>query len=790
MNKRLYTAIGLLSASMIAFQLALMQILSISQWNHFAYMVISVALLGFGASGTALTFLKNWLTRHIELSLPALLLLTATSMGLIMHFSGQVFGGFDSYLLFLDKSHIYGLILSYFALFVPFFLGAMAIGLAYLNYVSRIGTLYFADLFGSGLGGLLMLFLFWHFAPASLPFVIALLPLLGGILLLKKHNFLRSLYFLIPAMLVQFYGFKSTPVLPMSQYKSLSRAMLLPGAVVVDEKTSPFGEMKLIKAEALRFAPGLSLTYTKPLPVQQALYNNGNWYGPLVDFGVGDSSHFLDYATNALPFVISKPEKVMIPDAGTGLYAAHALARGAASITAVEPNKLAIDLLKKHMPFPNDHIHIVNMHPRSYLMADTSKYDLIILPVIESFGGSSGINALQEQYLFTLEAFAEMWDRLSADGMIAVTVWMDYPARNSLKMLATLVETAAQKAPGNAENHIMAIRGWGTLTMVLKKSAVEAAEIERVRAFCKLRNFDPLIFPGIEDGERTYFNQLQDDSFLILVDQLMSGNRMDLYNDYNFQIRPATDSRPYFSQFLKINRLPEMKEIFGQSAVPFLEVGYLIVLLTLVQITLAALLLIIIPLFFIGFKGGGKAYALLHFSGIGIGFMFVEIILIQQFTLYFGHPIYAAAAVLSGMLIFSGSGAFFSGTLIRGKQHFIVYIASIVLVLLFLTLALTPMLRASISQPMAIKVLVSIVTIGPLAFLMGIPFPVGLGLLSKQNKNLIPWAWAINGCFSVISTALATLVAVEAGYYLVMLIAALAYLVSLTINLRMPWKTA
>jgi spermidine synthase len=788
MVKRLYISIGLLSASIIAFQLALMQMLSISQWSHFAYMVISVALLGFGASGTILTFTKKWLTKHIDLSLPVFVLLTSLCMALLMQFASNIFGGFDSYLLFLDGSHIYGLTISYMALFIPFFSGAMAIGLVYFHYVNRVGPLYFADLFGSGLGGLLMLLLFWHFRPADLPYIIALLPLAGGVLLIRKQNLRRLLPLALAVVAANVYGLLMHLDLPMSQYKSLSRSMLLPDAEILETKTSPYGEIKLFSSTSLRYAPGLSLTYTGQVPVRQAIFNNGNWFGPLIDFELDDSDHFLDYATNALPFEISIPRRVLIPDAGTALFAAHALSRGAQYVTAIEPNAAATDLMKKHIYIPTDRLKIQNQHPRSYLMADTNRYDLIILPVIEAFGGSSGINALSEQYLFTKEAFAEMWDRLSSEGMIAVTVWMDFPARNSLKMLATLVETLEAKTNADPTTHLAAIRSWGTLTFVLKKTPLTASEIARIRSFCHMRNFDPLLLPGITHSERTQFNQLQDETFFALVNQILSIERESLYDAYDFQLRPATDKKPYFSQFLRLDRLGKMREVFGQGAVPFLEVGYLIVLLTFLQISIAAIVFIIVPLLAFGFKGGGKAFTLLHFSGIGVGFMFVEMMLIQQFTLYFGHPIYAAAAVLSGMLIFSGTGALVSQRLTRDKKWLLALLSAIIILILVLAVSLTPMLRSTISASMAVKVLVSMLIIGPLSFLMGVPFPAGLRLLAGINKNLIPWAWGINGCFSVISTALATIIAVEAGYSYVMLIAAAFYMLTLLINLQLKWK--
>jgi hypothetical protein len=790
MSKRIYLSVGLLSASVIAFQLNLMQLLSILQWSHFAYMVISVALLGFGASGTLLALARRWFVRNIEAALPSLMILSGASMSLLMLVSPYVLGTFDSYLLFVDRSQVPGLLLAYFSFFVPFFFGALALGLVYIHYTEKIGSLYFSDLLGSGIGGLLMLVLFWVFYPAQLPSVIGLFPVISGIFIIPAGLRKRFILPLTAAFALPLFLILSPPVLPLSQYKSLSMAMNLPDAEVVIKRSSPYGQLEVIRSPSLRYAPGLSLTLTGTVPVRDAIFNNGNWFGPVVEWMRTDTVHFLDYTTNALPYHISRPSSLLLLDAGTGLFAAHALTRGVPSVTAVEQNRIATGLLKNELaPMIDSMYHLpaitpVSLHSRSYLLRDDSLYDLIILPTSESFGGTSGINALEEQFVLTLEALDEMWHRLSGNGMIAVTAWMDYPARNTLKLLASLVETHEANSSSPVHDHIAAVRGWGTITFVLKKSPLTDSETRCIREFSTAMFFDPALLPDISPGERAEYNQLQDDEFFMLMDIIMSATeREGFYRDYDFNIRPATDNVPYFSQYLKLERYNKLREMFGQSAVPFLEIGYLIVLMTFIQITLAAVILILLPLAVIGWKGGGKLYTVLHFSGIGLGFMFVEIILIQQFILYFGNPIYAAAAVLSGMLICSGAGSLASSRFGTERKYIVWVLALVIFFILLYIILLIPLLRLTINLPLLIKIFLSILFISPAAFFMGMPFPLGLRRLSGINTTLTPWAWGINGCLSVISTALATIIAVEAGYFWVMLLAAMSYGLTLGANL-------
>ncbi|MDD4728970.1 MAG: hypothetical protein PHN55_09515 [Dysgonamonadaceae bacterium] len=781
MNKRIYLSLGLLSASLIAFQLSLMQLISAVQWNHFAYMVISIALLGFGASGTLLAFTRKWFERHAEVALYLLMTLTGVAMSGIILFSSTLFGKFDTYLIFADFLNVKYLFLSYFSFFIPFFLGALAIGLIYTQYVSRIGTMYFADLLGSGLGGIFLLGLLWVFYPVQLPAVVAILPIVAGIFIIPKQWFKKLI---IPSLLLLFlpvYLIIFPSQLPVSEFKGVSGALNMPESEIYMERKSPYGHIQVIEAPSFRNAPGLSLSFTGDIPVGDIIYSNGDWFGPLTNRAQNDEAHFLDYTTHNLAYIISEPTNVLVLDGRTGLHADHALWSGAEKVTIVEENKKALNLLNNELAFKVDSLfsdaklRSVGLHSRSFLLADSSHYDLIVLPPIESFGGSSGVNALEEQYLLTVDAMNDTWNHLSDKGMIEVTSWMDYPVRNPLKILATLVETLEQNKCMEIEQHLVSIRSWGTITFVLKKTPFSSDEVSRIRSFCEQMYFDLVLLLGITSSERSAFNHLEDSSFFSYVDQIVSPERDAFYKNYDFNIRPATDNKPYFSQFLKLDRLSKLRNLFGQEAVPFLEIGYFITLLTFIQIALIAFILIIFPLFFTKWKGKGKVYTLLYFSGIGIGFMFVEIIFIQQFILYFGNPVTAASAVLSGLLISSGMGSLMSSRLKNNSRTILIILSLVIFFILFYAFILTPVLRVSISLPFLVKILFSILLISPVAFFMGMPFPIGLKHLDGHNNSLIPWAWGINGCFSVISTVLATIIAVEAGFLWVMLLASVAY---------------
>lgn len=783
MKTRSYFAIGLLSAAVIAFQLALMQILAITQWHHFAYMIISVAMLGFGAAGTCLALFRTALTARYDRVFPMLMFLCGAAMAAGVGLSQHPAVRFDSYLLFTDAFHAGRLLLTYGIFFIPFFLAALAIGLTFTQHSRRIGLLYFWNLAGSGAGGLLALGLMWIFAPREIPAVLALIPVFSGLLAMPRKPGVLILITAALSLIFATAAILRPPALIPSEFKSLSRAMQLPDAQTTPGKNSPYGFMQVFSSPALRFAPGLSLTYLDAVPVHRAVFNNGDWVGPLPARPQQEALSVMDFSTAALPYALNRRRTALVLDMGTGMHAVQAIHRGVEKVTAVEPNPVLLALLAEafageaNSPLKHPALTVINGDSRTWLLTDPLHYDLIVLPTIDTFGGAAGLNAIQEHYLFTQAAFGDVWRKLTPRGVLSVTCWMDYPPRHALKMLATLAAMLAERGVENPRNHIAAVRSWGTITFMVKKTPYNPQEISNIRTFCRRLNFDPALLPDIGTSERAFFNALQDDLFFNHLDQLLSPERDALYAAYAFNIRPATDDRPYFAQFLRGKSLWNIAEHFGKRTVPFFEIGYLVVFLTLLQTSLVAVLLIIVPLLPARRpgRGKGKAQIFFYFSGIGAGYLFVEMAMIQRFVLYFGNPIHAAAIVISTMLLASGMGSYASARLQVLRTRLSLLLAGIILLLLLGGALLTPLMLKTIGLSPVSKFLVSLCVLFPASFLMGIPFPAGIHALAEKSEGDIPWAWGINGCFSVVSAALATIIAVEAGFTAVMLCAALAY---------------
>ena len=799
--ERISISIFLLSVSIIAYQLLLIHIFSITQWYHFAFMVISVALLGFGAAGSFIALFKNRLIANATRLIPFSMLISGLLQSSAIFLSQLPFARFDSYLIFSDYSQFINLIITYLIFFLPFFFGAISIGLSFIIFIDQIGKLYFSNLIGSGLGGITALILYSFFLPEEISSLISLLPIISALILFPKnymgiHHSVERIFTLIfiLSIAVSFLFFINPFTLKKSEFKSISKTLNLIDAKVVFTKNSPYGLIEVVSSPVLRYSQGLSLAYQKEVPQSKAIFLNGDWFGSVAKSN-NNKNNFLHYTTTALPYAMKEKESVLILNAGSGIETAQAISYNANRINAVEQNSIIISLMKNDFAEDSDSLYhhknltIGNIDSRTFLQADTNKYDLITLPYTNSFGGGVGLYALQEQYLLTVDSFEEMFDHLNSEGVISVSSWIDYPFRNPLKILSTIVEMLNKKKISDYKNHITAVKSWGTITFVVKRSPLNSEEIVKIRSFSDSLMFDPIILPHISESERIKYNSMQDEKFFEYIDEILSGHRSRFYDEYDFNIKPANDDQPYFSQFLKWKSLSYLKDIYGIRNAPFLEIGYLLVIITFIQIIIFALVLIILPLFKTdlsqrdGFqKGNGKLKTFLYFGAIGLGYMFVEIIFIQRFILYFGNIIYSAAAVISSMLICSGVGSYLSSKIKGSKRNLIFICGSIFTFLISYKFLLTPILQSTIGFEFFLKAVIAFLLIAVLSFLMGMPFPIGLKIISTGNKTLVAWAFGINGCMSVASSILVVVVAVEFGFALVMLIAALSYLTAAITN--------
>ena len=482
---------------------------------------------------------------------------------------------------------------------------------------------------------------------------------------------------------------------------------------------------------------------------------------------------------------------MLVLGAGGGSDVLLALHHEAGEIDAVELNPQLSNLVRRtHGAFaggfynlPNVRLHTAEA--RKFVETADRQWDLIQVSLLDSFSASAaGAMSLSESTLYTVEALSAYLSRLAPGGLLAITRWLKVPPRDGLKLFATAVRALEDAGVAAPETRLALIRGPNTSTLVVKTSALTEADIAALKRFSSERGFDPAWYPGMPPGEANRINRLPEAYLHDGARALLGAEREAYLARYKFHVAPATDDQPYFFRFFKWRILPEVLAMRGRAGLALLEGGYLILAATLLQAVIAGLVLILLPLRWLTPAAGeaeaiGRFRVAGYFAALGFAFLFVEIAFIQRFVLFLGHPLYAIAVVLAAFLVFAGLGSGFvarrtegEGT---GRRILSAAVAGIVVLsgsyLLLLPEAFTWLAPA----PQAAQILAAIALIAPLAFCMGMPFPLGLARVKAEAPALAPWAWGINGCASVVSAVLASLLAMHFGFSAVLALAMLLY---------------
>ncbi len=776
----------LVSAMALSYEILLMRLFSIVQYHHFAYMVISLSLLGYGASGTFLVFFRQRFLHRFSLTLIANILLFGIAV-IACYLGGQHLL-FNPDEMFWDNRQWLKLFALYLFLALPFFFAANCIALTFSKYRLKIAAIYAADLFGAGLGSIFVIGLLFVVFPGKLLLLLGSMIFVIGVVAWLELRLQPTwpTFCFIGAAVVLFLLPAAWTNLAISPYKGLSQQLRIKGSTIVEEQSSPLAWLAVVKSDLvpLRYAPGLSLSAESEPPAQIGIFMDGDSMNVITRFADDISElAYLDKLTTALPYHLLQPQDVLIFGAGAGSDILQALYFNAGSIDAVELNPQVVKLVRERPQFSgnlfdreNVHVHIGEA--RSFVSGSSKKFDLVQLPMLESFSGSAaGLYSLNENYLYTVEALQEYIKHLNPAGYLSMSRWVKLPPRDTLKLFATAAEALKNLGIQHPEAHLVMIRSWQSASLLVKKSPLSLEEIGLVKEFCHERFFDLVYYPGMQQQEANRFNIMRRPYFYDGALKLLGNDSARFMERYKFNIKPSTDDKPYFANFFKWQTLPEILNLKGQGGMVLLESGYLILVLTLFQATAASLVLILLPVTVKPHAPDQEAIwsrsrIVVYFFAIGLGFLFLEIAFIQKFILYLGHPLYAAAVVLAVFLVFAGMGSQFG----QAKRIGVIWPVIIILGLGMGDLIFANLLFSVLNWfPGFIKVLIAILMLGPLAFCMGMPFPLALTDVGAAAPDLIPWAWAVNGCASVVAAVLATLLAIHFGFTAVVLTALVLY---------------
>jgi spermidine synthase len=788
-------AVALVAAATLAFEILLVRVFAIEHFHHIAYMAIGVAMLGIGASGSFVAVLGGISSDAAERWFPTATVVTALTLIVTPAVLDRI--PLDLTRLAWSAEQWVRLGVVYLLLAVPFASSAVAILVGITLERSRPGWIYGASFLGSGVGALLAVAVLWIAHPSRALAMPALLASFGAAVgawsgTRRRREVVTGAVTVAAASLVAFHPLWKMTVSP---YKALPQVEAYPDARRVAERTSPLGWAVAVHAPAFRHAPGLSLAYVGEFPAQTALFVDGEIATAVTRWGASGTDRsameILGWLPTALPYALGERNSVLVLAAGGGMDVWSAVAHGARRVLAVELNADLITLSSDLAPLPTKattgvtkempgvKIDWVVGDARAVVARTREQFDLITLaPGGGLSGAAGGVHALNEDFLHTTDAYAQFLRRLAPHGVLAVTRWITVPPRASVRALLTAADALRRVAPSAAHNGIVLARSWGTTTMLVKPSGFSSTDVERLGAWAASRQLDLDWYPGAVNPVAQY-HMSDDQTFVHAARAVAHPDSARRFADaYVFAVSPATDARPYPHRFLRAGSVRSLLRSGSTTWLPFAEWGYIALLATLAQSVLLATLLILLPALLRPRRPRGRADSLLplvaYFSAIGLGYMAAEIALIQQLTLLLGHPVYAVATVLAGILIFSGVGSAWSDRLAPSR-------APILAALLGAALALCAALLLDgvhLLQPASIltRGAAASVMLAPVAIGMGTLFPLGLRGLAGDDSGRIAWGWAANGFASVVGVPLAALIAVEAGSRMLLLVAATAYL--------------
>ncbi|GJM22490.1 MAG: hypothetical protein DHS20C15_24050 [Planctomycetota bacterium] len=804
--------VALLSAAVLLLQLVQTRIFSMMLWYHLTYLVVTFTMLGFAAGGAILACRPSWRTGNVgsRLSLFALLFSVSVTGAYMMVTRVAAEAGAEQH----STEGILGAALDYAVLVLPMLFAGLAIALTLADAGQKVGRMYGVNMAGSALGCLVYIPVLRGFGGEGAVMFCAALGALGALLYALGSAGARRLVFpaglvAAGALIIACFAPQALFEVPVAPYKSMAHLLRenphleieltrwdpLCRLDVVGDPEKP-GESKRIFQDgdaATELVMGAAEKNTSILSKEGLAYLlfNGKKAPKVLAIGIGGGIDILQAAAEKrLPFL---PEGERV------------------DFTGVEINHTTAGLMRNEFAdVTNDRYHLpgVEVHVdegRSWLRRSDERFDIIQMTGTDTYAAlSSGSYVMAESYLYTVEAYDDFLDHLSDDGVISVLRFRFEPPRESLRLCAIAVEALRKRGVENPENHVVLLAigapGEGGANNVPNEISPDAARQDRTQGFgyaqmlVSAKPFSPeqvniykrytdkdarfrvLHAPYLE-GEgpaRDYFAAVS------------AGTDAAFRDAYVYNLDPVTNDSPFFFRYHRWRNL--WGTLFGDgeqeqsgtyaSLVGAKPIGLMVLGTVLLESTGLVLLLVLLPLLLFrreGLKVQGALRWVLYFGGLGAGYMLVEIVVMQRFVLYLGHPGYAMAVVLMTFLLGSGAGATFAGRSTDPARTLRRALVGVLLLLGLLWFFLPNFFEATLAASMPVRVALTLVLLAPLAFVMGMPFPSGLALLDRRAAPLVPWAFGVNGGASVVASVGAILIALGAGFSTTFGVAAACY---------------
>ena len=775
----------LVSGAAVGFETALTRYFAVAKWSEYGYWVISIVMVGFAFSGVAMALARGAAIRHARLLLtwlPVALVVTAAG-----GFWGVTANPFNP--LQLQNAATYGPqignIALYYAVLLPFFfLTGIYISLCFVLNDDRVARVYAADLLGAGAGAGLVLGLMFVVHPFLLVPAL-LLPLAAATWFGPvRRAGLAGLAVLLACEAALLVGSQAG----YNDFKAIYAPLHVPNSRVLAEIDSPRGLYVLLDDFTERVdtdvSNDLGLLNVPGPPQTFGLYRDGNRIAALPKPGSLDV-RYASATLAALPYGLLSHPRVLLAGASGGFRAAEALALGARQVDALEPDPVVRGALRRGLggspPLATD--ARVRLSPDSPLAAARigSGYDLVDLSADFLDAGEANSTA------FTVEALTADLTALSEGGIVSVPVSIrDFPVY-ALRVLATVRQALLAAGVADPAQHVVVYRSAWNVRILLSLEPWSAARIATVRSWCDARSFDVSYYPGIDVAARRadLYNDLpavsfddgsvtsgagSDDAIADEAEAVLRGQ--PTASDAAFVLTPATLDRPAYYDVLRLSHLGTI--LRRLEILPQAEIGQLVNLAVLAQAVVIALLVLLVPVLAgrrLRAAGSAIVRPVIYFAALGLGFLFIEIAMIERASLFLNDRTSAFALVLTAMLVFSGLGSLLAERIGQGGIAIAAGFAVVWCVAAYA--GLLPAMLATLDWPWAVRAALVVLTVAPISVALGMPFP--LGLARTGSGPMLPFAWAVNGAFSVVATPLANLIATQGGLSWVLLAAAVLY---------------
>ncbi len=782
MTKSRLLPLFLVSGAAVGLETALTRYFAVAKWSEYGYWVISIVMAGFAFSGVTVALARGTVLRHAAWLLSWLpVLLVATAAGGAWAVTANPFNPLQ-----LQNAATYapqlGNIALYYAALLPFFyLTGLYISLCFVLNADRVARVYGADLLGAGAGSALVLGLMFFVHPFLLAPVL-LLPLAA------------ACWFGPPsARSARMAGFSGLAVLALCEagllaggqasyndFKAIYAPLHVPDSRVVSELRSPRGLYAVLDDFTERLdadvSNNLDLLGLPGPPATFGLYRDGNRIAALPKPGRLDV-RYAPATLAALPYVLRPGARVLLAGSSGGFRVAEALALGARQVDALEPDPVVMAALRTRPADPR-----VQLSAASPLAAARAGSGYGLIDLSGDFLDAAEANSTA----FTAEALAADLGALAPDGIVSIPVSIrEFPVY-ALRVLATARQALLAAGVADPAQHAVAYRSAWNVRILLSPRPWSPADIAAIRRWCDQRSFDVSYHPGLDvaaaraglyndlpavnfdDGDVTSggpADAIADEAGAVLAgDATPSGDA--------FSLAAATLDRPAYYDVLRLDHLATV--LRRLEVLPQAEIGQLVNLAVLAQAAVIALGVLLVPLLAgrrLRVAGGAILRPVVYFAALGLGFLFIEIAMIERASLFLNDRTAAFALVLTAMLVFSGLGSLLAE---RAGRSGIALSAAIIAAWCVAAYAgVLPAMLATLGWPWLLRAALVVLAVAPVSVALGMPFPLGLQRVGAGA--MLPFAWAVNGAFSVVATPLANLIATQAGLHWLFLAAALLY---------------